>query len=104
MDMLPESGSYRGPEGVRRFWQEWGETFDDFRAEPVEYAEGGESVIVVTKVHGRGKDSGAPVETPGFPMAWTARDGVIVRVEMFQSRAEALEAVGLPPDTPFENF
>jgi ketosteroid isomerase-like protein len=102
LDVLPDAGPYRGPEGVRRFWEEWGDAFDDFRAEPVEYAEGGESVIVITRVHGRGRDSGAPVDAPGFPMVWTTRDNVIVRVEMFQSRAEALAAVGLPPDTAFK--
>jgi hypothetical protein len=36
------------------------------------------------------------VKTPTFPQVWTfGDDGRPLRVEMYQSRAEALEAVGL---------
>ncbi len=102
--MLPDPGPFVGLAGVRRFWELWGESFDDFRAEPEEYFDAGDSVIVITRVRGRGRDSGAAVDTPGFPMVWTVRDELIVRVEMFDDRAKALAAVELPPDTPFERF
>jgi ketosteroid isomerase-like protein len=104
LDMLPDPGPFRGPDGTRRFWEMWADAFDEFHAELDEYVDAGESVIVITRMVGRGKDSGVAVDTPGFPMVWTTRDNVIVRVEMFDSREKALAAAGLPPDTPFENF
>ncbi len=102
--MFPDPGPFRGHEGTRRFWETWRDTFDEFRAEPEEYVDAGESVVVITRMVGRSKDSGVAVDTPSFPMVWTARDGAPVRVEMFDSREKALAAVGLPPDTDFENF
>jgi hypothetical protein len=104
LDLLPDARTFRGPEGMRQFWRLWHETFDEFGAEPEAYVEAGDSVIVITRIHGRGRDSGAAVDTPGFPIVWTARDGVLARVEMFDSRERALESVGLPLDTPFESF
>ena len=66
--------------------------------------EAGNSVIVMTRMVGRGKDSGVAVDTPSFAMVWTAQRGAVVRMEMFESKVAALEAVGLPPDTPLEEF
>jgi len=101
-DMLPDPGPFKGPDGVRRFWGMWSDTFDEFRAEPQEVVETQDFVIVVSRMVGRGKDSGVAVETPSFPIVWTRRDEQVIRVEMLPSKAEALEAAGLPPDTPFE--
>ncbi len=104
LDNLPDTGPFRGPEGTRHFWDMWADAFDEFHAELEEYVDAGESVIVVARMVGRGKDSGAAVDTPAFPMVWTTRDDVLVRVEMFDSRDKALAAVGLPPDTEFRRF
>jgi ketosteroid isomerase-like protein len=104
LDILPDTGPFRGPDGARRFWDMWSEAFDDFHADLEEYVDAGSSVIVVARMIGRGKDSGVAVDTPSFPMVWTERDERIVRVEMFDSRDGALAAVGLPPGTPFERF
>jgi ketosteroid isomerase-like protein len=102
--MFPDPGPFRGREGTRRFWETWTDAFDEFHAEVDEYVDAGESVIVMTRMVGRGKDSGVAVDTPPFPMVWTTRDGVLVRVEMFDDRDKALAAVGLPPGTPFTPF
>jgi ketosteroid isomerase-like protein len=54
----------------------------------------GEHVIAVVKLRGRGRSSGAEVET-SYAGVWTIRDGRVVRVLWLPSRADALEAVGL---------
>ena len=95
MGDLPEGETYRGHEGVRRFWETWQEAFEDFHVEPEELIDAGDKVVVVIKVSGRGRGSGAQVETPSFPQVWTLRDGRPVRVEMYRSRSEALRAAGL---------
>ena len=102
LDDFPDPGPFRGIEGTRAFWDLWKGTFDEFRAEIEEYAEAGDSMVVMVRMVGRGKDSGVAVDTPTFPMVWTVRDGLAVRMQMFTGRDDALAAVGLPPGTPFE--
>jgi ketosteroid isomerase-like protein len=86
---------YRGIEGVRQFWGLWREEFEDFTVEIEEVIDAGEQVIVMAAVSGRGRGSGAHVRSPTFPHVWTIRGGEAIRVEMFPTRASALEAVGL---------
>ena len=92
----PPDETYRGREGVIRFWETWRAAFDDFRVELEEIIDAGDQVIVFAGVRGRGAGSGADVKSPSFPQVWTMGvDGRPMRVEMYPSRAEALEAVGL---------
>jgi len=92
----PPDETYRGPQGVIRFWETWRAAFDDFCVELEEIIDAGDQVIVIAGVRGRGAGSGAEVRSPSFPQVWTmGDDGRPVRVEMFPSRAEALEAAGL---------
>jgi ketosteroid isomerase-like protein len=92
----PPDETYRGPKEVIGFWQTWRGAFDDFHMELEEIIDAGDKVIVFAGARGRGVESRVEVTTPVFPQVWTfGDDGRPVRVEMFQSRAEALEAVGL---------
>jgi ketosteroid isomerase-like protein len=104
LEDFPDPGPFRGIEGTRAFWELWKGTFDEFHAELEEYVEAENSMIVMVRMVGRGKDSGVSVDTPTFPMVWTVRDDQVVRMQMFTSRDDALEAVGLPPGTPFERI
>jgi ketosteroid isomerase-like protein len=94
-DTFPDPDTYHGHDGVRKFWEMWRGAFDDFRVEIEELIDAGDMVVAMTRVHGRGKGSGAEVATPSFPHVWTVRDGKAVRMEMLQTREAALEAVGL---------
>jgi ketosteroid isomerase-like protein len=92
----PPDETYHGREGVIRFWETWRAAFDDFRVELEEIIDAGDQVVVFAGVRGRGAGSGADVKSPSFPQVWTlGDDGRPVRVEMYPSRAEALDAVGL---------
>jgi ketosteroid isomerase-like protein len=93
-DILPEPDTYHGPEGVRRFWEGWMESFDDFTVEVTELVDCGERVVAMTRVGGRVRGSGSTLHTPTYAQVWTFRDGQVVRVEMFPSKEEALEAGG----------
>jgi ketosteroid isomerase-like protein len=73
----------------------WREAFGDFRIEVDEVIDAGEHVIVMAITLGTGDESGAPVSAPRFPHVWTVRGGRVVRMEMFMSKDEALEAAGL---------
>ena len=85
---------YRGHAGVRDFLDALTGEFDEFRAEPENFAQAGEVVVADTRVSGLGRRSGAPVELQ-FTVVVSLRDGKIVHVRNFLERPEALEAAGL---------
>jgi ketosteroid isomerase-like protein len=51
-------------------------------------------VVVVNRVRGRGRGSGVEVDATGAQL-WTITGGEIRSVKLYQSKADALEAVGL---------
>jgi hypothetical protein len=51
-------------------------------------------VITVTVVRGRGQGSGIGIEGTGAVL-WKLRERRVLRAKLFQTREEALEAVGL---------
>jgi ketosteroid isomerase-like protein len=96
----PYRGSYQGHAALREAadsiwdaWDEWDPQFEEvIEIDP-------ETVLVVTFVRARGKGSGVPVEAHGASL-WSVREGKIVRAKLFQSKAEALGAVGLSSAGP----
>jgi uncharacterized protein len=86
-------GVFRDPEPRTRSL-EWLRQWEDWLVEAEEYISGGEFVVVLCRYRGRGKQSGAAVDTTGAHV-WTMREGKAVRLEVFSSRAKALEAAGL---------
>ncbi len=96
--MGPFVGTYRGHDGLARFWTELLDAWEEFAPEIEEVIECPPArLITLDVVRARGKGSGIDMESRGA-MLWTVQEGKIVRVKMFQTRQEALEAVGLPPD------
>ena len=94
LEQLPDQGPFRGREGVRRFWESWNDTFMDFHAEMDEVIDAGDHVIVMIHMVGRGRDSGAHVETPVYAQMWSFRGDEVHRVTMFPTKEEALAAAG----------
>jgi ketosteroid isomerase-like protein len=85
---------YRGHDGLRRFFRDWHEAWEQVEYDYEVLIDAGEQIIAVVTRHGRGRSSGVEVELP-LALVWTLRDSKIVRVVWFPTRAEALEAVGL---------
>ena len=73
---------------------EWLSGWEDWRCEAEDYVVHGDHVVALCRYRGRGRGSGAAVETKGAHV-WTMRDGKCVRLEVFADRARALAAVGL---------
>jgi ketosteroid isomerase-like protein len=91
----PEKQTYEGIEGAREFMAEWLEAWDDWEIEPEEILDaGGDRVVVIMRQRGRAKATGVATEMH-FAQVWTLKDGRQVRMQMYASPAEALEAVGL---------
>jgi ketosteroid isomerase-like protein len=87
-------GVYRGHEGLRRFFREWHDAWEEVEYDYDELIDAGEQVISVVTRRGRGRASGADVELRAA-LVWTIRGGKVVRVVWFRTRDEALEAAGL---------
>jgi ketosteroid isomerase-like protein len=93
---IPDAGApeWHGPAGVREFFRRWVGPFDEWDYEVSELIDAGDSVIAHIHQWGRGKGSGAMVESR-FWQVWSLRGGRIVRATHHGERAEALAAAGL---------
>jgi ketosteroid isomerase-like protein len=89
-----EGRVYHGHDGLRRFFREWHEAWEEVEYDYRELLDAGDHVLSVLTYRGRGRASGAEVEMPVLIME-TFRSGKIVRVVWFLTREEALEAAGL---------
>lgn len=87
--------SCRGPAQILRFWEGLDETFDELRLDPQEFVDAGEHVAVRLRFFGRGKGSGAELDTEMYHQVTTFRDAMMVRIEYVTSWEEALEAAGV---------
>ena len=84
---------YHGHDGVREVLGVYEENFDEIRAEPHEFIDAGEQTVVPFRLTGKAKGSG---EEASFELVhvWTGF-GVAKRLDVYSSKAEALEAVGI---------
>jgi ketosteroid isomerase-like protein len=90
--LMVGGGVYRGHDGLRRAFREWHEAWEHVEYDYDELIDAGEHVISLVTRHGQGRASGIAVEMP-LALVWIIRDGKVVRVVWYQTRADALEAV-----------
>ena len=96
LDMSRGLGPGRGVYGLdqaRAFTEELAAHWESVRIEPAEFIEAGDHVVVPYLVHSRGREGIEVLSRPTF--VWTIRDGAVKRVELYQEREDALEALGL---------
>ena len=90
-----DHGPIRGKDALRAYVQDWLDTFDDFRQEPVEVIDVGEDeVVAVIRISGRAKLSGVETDL-SYAALYKLRDGKIARGREYWTREEALKAAGL---------
>ena len=87
-------GVFSGHDAMRRYYGQWVEMFDDFRAEVEELMEIGDRVVAVLHVIARMKESEAEIDMR-LGVVWTFRDGTAFSGREYATREQALEAVGL---------
>jgi ketosteroid isomerase-like protein len=92
---LDDRGPMHGKDAVRAYVQDWLDTFDDARLEPVELIDAGEDqVVAVLRGSGRAKLSGVETDLT-YAVVYTIRDGKIARGREYWTKEQALEAAGL---------
>lgn len=89
---VPDSQDYRGREVTKDFWRMLQEVWSELRWEPLEFTDLGDAIVVETRIVGVGRGSDVPIEADETDVFWF-RDGRIVLVQGFATKAEALEAV-----------
>ncbi len=90
-----EGGTFKGRHAVGQWFGNWFATFaPGYHFDIEEARDLGDVVFLLARHHGRGRTSGAEVHgQTGY--LYRLRRGKIVRVELYSSGAEALEAAGL---------
>ena len=91
-----EPDTYRGHDGIRRYFQLFDDAMEDVRFEAERAWEAGDDVVAVVRLTARGKQTGIPVEQRSAQV-WTIRDGRALRAQTFVELAEAFAVAGLDP-------
>ena len=89
-----QSRVYFGLERLQEWLRDYLGSFGEMKVEIEEWIDAGERVIAMVHTYWRGRRSGVPVDKLEAHL-WTVRDGLLLRLQIFATRAEALEAAGL---------
>jgi ketosteroid isomerase-like protein len=93
---IMDGREYRGHADVRRWlFEDWAAAWSDFSAEPEEFIDADDDhVIAVIRVRATGRGSGIEIERQDA-IVHAVRDLKIVRLDYYNSKQQALKAVGL---------
>jgi hypothetical protein len=90
----PDPGTWHGLQGFLDLGAEWADTFDQFGLRAEDFIDAGDRVVVRVVIEGRGSGSGAPVAGTAWNV-YGVRQGKLVSIDIYVTREQALEAVGL---------
>jgi ketosteroid isomerase-like protein len=90
-ELAAEPDTYRGPEGIRRYFESFYEAMDTITFEPGSFHRVGDNVVVEFTLRARGRASGIEAEQHGVQV-WKLRDGQAIRLELFTDLDQALSA------------
>ncbi len=88
-----EPQTYRGHEGVRRYFDSFYDAVDEIRLEADDFMPVGGKVIVPFRMTTRGRTSGIEASMKAVQV-WEIRDGRALRAEIYPTLEKAREAVG----------
>jgi ketosteroid isomerase-like protein len=81
-ELSTEPDTYRGHDGLRRYFESWAEAMDDLRFDAQQLWDASDGVVVTMRMTARGKRTSIPVEQRSAQV-WTLRDGLVVAVQTF---------------------
>jgi ketosteroid isomerase-like protein len=92
---IMDGREYRGHADVRRWlYEDWASAWSEYNSEPEEYIDvDDERVISVFRIKATGRASGVAIERQDA-MVWEVRDKQVTRIDYYNSKQQALEAVG----------
>jgi ketosteroid isomerase-like protein len=89
--LAAEPDTYRGPEGIRRYFDSFYEAMDEVRFDATDFIPVGERVVVPMTLRARGRTTGIVAEQE-LVQIWELRGEKAIRVEVFATLDEALAA------------
>ena len=96
--LFPEAGEWPGKEGMLRFARQQMDAFERMWAEPDDYIETDDGVLVRLRLGGVARHTGITMEFEIFHVL-TFRDNKLTRLEAHVDEADARRAAGLPGRT-----
>jgi ketosteroid isomerase-like protein len=93
-ELSAEPDTYRGRDGIQRYFDSFREAFEDIRFEPEDFADAGDAVVVAICMRAVGKLTKIPVEQHNAGV-WTVREGKVARIDTYATFEQALAAAGL---------
>ncbi|MCP9490297.1 MAG: nuclear transport factor 2 family protein [Solirubrobacteraceae bacterium MAG38_C4-C5] len=95
-EALPYGGTWRGHEGMERFFVAMSKTWESFDMVEQEFLATGDTAVVLTKVHARSRATGSELD---FPILQTldVKDGRITEVRPFYWDTVAIAAACTEP-------
>jgi uncharacterized protein len=84
--LIPQAGTYRGPEGVAQFFQKLAQTTEFLAFEPREFVAQGDRVIALGSYQAKGIATGRSFAAD-WAMSFTIRDGKVVKFQEFTDTA-----------------
>ncbi len=95
-NLASEPDTYRGHDGVRRWFDSFYEVMDQIRWDAHSFQQVGDRVVVEFTLRARGKTTGLDFGQEAV-MVWSFRDGKGIRIELFETLDEALAAAEEAP-------
>jgi uncharacterized protein len=97
---LPWGGTHHGPDGVRSFARIFRDHVEGPWADPDDFLDAGDRVVVLGRLRGRARESGQEFEVD-FAHVWTLTDGIASRAQIYYDSAPIIAALeGRPPPGP----
>jgi ketosteroid isomerase-like protein len=93
-DTPDQTGVYRGHAGVGRWLDDWTAAWAEWRIEPEEFIDADNYVVAVVRMYTKGLGSGVELERQDA-LVYRCRNDKIIRTDYYNSREQALAAVGL---------
>jgi uncharacterized protein len=93
-ESAPDRETLVGGEGIVELVRLNLEVFDQLELEPQEFVDAGDVVLVVLRMHVRGRASGAAIDCEVCHV-WKFSEGHARRMQVYASKERAIEALGL---------
>jgi ketosteroid isomerase-like protein len=87
--------TYRGHDGVRRFWHQWFDAWGRVEFAYERFFDAGDRVVVFLRMRAFGRASGIEAVVDDYAQVWALRDGRVVRMRFYADRDEAVVAAGI---------
>jgi ketosteroid isomerase-like protein len=93
-DVRPDAGTHTGIQAMRDFFGAMFEGASEVAADPLEWIEHEDKVIVPMRLHGRFRHTGIAGDAR-FVHVWTVRNGRITRLHLYTTKQQALRDLGV---------